>query len=459
MSATTNNNDQISRPFFYLSIGFILCLASYFCWQVLSVNSWNTTQLGLHLAISIASIILFAGILRYYSTKLNSYKSNAQHKEHIKDLFLSKMSHEIKTPLNAIVGFSNLLLDETPRSDQLDNLKALKFSSKLLMTLVDDLLDFDRIESGTIELVNQRFNVHDLAYQVCHTYEFEAGSKQLLLKCEIKRAVPCWIKGDPIRLSQVLNHLLSNAIKYTPQGIVKLRLSIPKDKPPHQSVICFEVIDTGIGIAKEQRANIFKRFTQIDSTSTRHYDGAGLGLSISKRLLELLGSTIQVSSTPGKGSIFSFALPVTLASIPSPSSIQENKPIDAIPQFDKARVLLVEDNKINVVVAKKFLNRWGVITDVAENGIAGLEKVQKHRYDLVLMDLDMPVMDGYQATRAIRQLPQEQYHDIPIIALSASALAGLRQQAFDVGMNDFVTKPFDPDELQQVLSKFLDSPS
>ncbi|MFK7806450.1 MAG: response regulator [Saprospiraceae bacterium] len=382
-------------------------------------------------------------------------KELAEQKAEIKSKFLSTMSHEIRTPMNAVIGLTNVMLDEKPREDQKENLTTLKFSADLLLALINDVLDYSKLEAGEIHFEKIDFDLHQLVQNIGNSLRVQAEKKQLPLEINIASDVPRFVVNDSVRMSQIITNLAGNAIKFTDKGKVSIDLSLLK-KTAHTVIIRFAIRDTGIGISKDKFETIFKSFSQADAATTRKFGGTGLGLSITKRMLELQESEIQLESELGEGSTFFFDLKMPLgkatkkyADKPSPIAI----PSDI--QFENNSVLLVEDNKINIMVAMKFLKKWGLNVDVAENGQIALDLIQEKDYDLVLMDLDMPVMDGYEATAAIRASSLERINRLPVIALSASAVSDFREKAMEIGMNEYVTKPFVPEELYSVLNGFL----
>ncbi|WP_258102543.1 ATP-binding protein [Marinoscillum sp. MHG1-6] len=411
--------------------------------RVESVNFW-----GKELFLFSQSLILS---YRFAYT-LKSEKHKAEKASQAKSEFLSTISHEIRTPLNAVVGLSHLLLTENPRDDQRDNLLSLKYSAEHLTALINDILDFNKLESGSVEFEEMSVNLRELGERIVNIYSPKAEENYLHLEFVCDDRINSSLLLDATRLSQILNNLIDNAIKFTREGSVVLRMIMVKQNNTSQK-IRFEVSDTGIGIPSDKQAVIFERFTQASSSTTREFGGTGLGLSIIKKLLELQGSQIKLSSYPGEGSTFYFTLKFTIddsRKLPADDEVVMDEA-----QLQGRKVLLVEDNKINVVVASKFLTKWGIAVDHAENGEEGVEKASSTSYDLILMDLQMPVMDGYEASRLIR----EKDTSIPIIALTASALFRVQEGIFDAGMNDFVLKPFDPQELKRKLSKFLPEPA
>lgn len=382
-------------------------------------------------------------------------KTLAEEASKAKEQFLSTMSHEIRTPMNAVIGMTNLLLQENPKSEQLQNLNALKFSAESLLTLLNDILDFSKIEAGKIQLVTEVINIKQIAVGLNNSFDLIAKNKGIVLASEIDNHIPNSLLGDPIRINQVLTNLIGNALKFTEKGKISLSIKLEKDEM-NRSTVLFAISDTGIGIEKEKQNIIFKEFTQANADTTRKYGGTGLGLAISQRIVRALGGVIKVNSKHGQGSTFFFSLQFPKAD----SSITDAKVLpkpDAFIEFTKKyRVLIVEDNEINKIIAEKFLTKWGLEIEHAENGQVAVEMHQKGNFDLILMDLEMPVMSGYEATTAIRQLTDAKKNSIPIIALTASVMMDIQKKIYSLGMNDFLLKPFIPNELRKKLALHLE---
>ena len=377
---------------------------------------------------------------------LKSERDRAELASKAKSDFLSTISHEIRTPLNGVVGLSHLLLQEHPREDQKENLVSLKFSAEHLTSLINDILDYNKLESGAVELEEMDVNLPELGHRIHVSYLGKAQEKQLNLCYFCDEHISKSLILDATRMSQILSNLLDNAIKFTKKGDVTLSLKWVSETKEGQEVL-FEVKDSGIGIPMDKQTAIFERFTQASSSTTREFGGSGLGLSIIKKLLEIQNTEIHVKSHENEGATFfftkRFAIGEGVANI-APEIEEETKGL-----LREKYILLVEDNKMNVMVATKFLTRWGVCWEVAENGKVGVEMVLNNKYDLVLMDLQMPVMDGYDASKAIRAVDKE----TPIVALTASALISVQENVLDAGMNDYITKPFDPKELKRKILK------
>jgi signal transduction histidine kinase/ActR/RegA family two-component response regulator len=370
-----------------------------------------------------------------------------------KSQFLSVMSHEIRTPMNAVIGFTHLLLQQDPKPSQMEFLRLLKFSAENLLVLINDILDFSKIEAGKLEFENVDFNLKDLISNIRLSLLQKATEKNIQLKLMVDEDLPDAVIGDPVRLGQILTNLVSNAIKFTETGKVTISATLSSfDK--ENSLIDFEVTDTGIGIPQNKQHDIFNSFTQASSDTTRKYGGTGLGLTITRRLLQLLDSDIYVDSETGKGSKFYFSLAFKNSALKLKSNLLHNDENYKPKSLKGTRILIAEDNQINVILAKQFMKQWQVDCDVAENGEIALLLVQTNDYDMILMDLQMPEMDGYQTTEAIRNLPDPKYHKLPIIALTASAMLDIKDRAFTVGMNDYISKPFNPNELYKKIASY-----
>ena len=376
-------------------------------------------------------------------------KFQAEEANRAKEQFLSTMSHEIRTPMNAVIGMTNLLLQENPKLEQMDNLNALKFSAENLLALLNDILDFSKIEAGKIELAEININLKTIAEGLRNSFDQLAKEKGVELFATVDSEIPNNLIGDPVRINQVLTNLLGNALKFTEKGNVTLALKLEKNLQKAVTVQ-FSVTDTGIGIQENKYEMIFKEFTQANTETTRKYGGTGLGLAISQRLVRLLGGTIIVKSRLGQGSTFHFTIKFLKSNISS-NPLQAEKTATTELNFTKVyKVLIVEDNEINKIIAEKFLTKWGLAVDHAENGFEAIAKIKSTQFDLILMDLEMPVMSGYEATVEIRKM-SEYGKNIPIIALTASAMQDIQNKIYSLGMNDFILKPFNPAELRRKL--------
>jgi PAS domain S-box-containing protein len=367
-----------------------------------------------------------------------------------KQQFMSTMSHEIRTPLNEVIGITNLLLQGNPREDQMDFIKTLRFSGNHLLTLVNDVLDYNKMESGKIEFEQARFNLNDFLKEIQRTYSFRSKSKSLEFDVVKENELPDEVIGDSIRLNQILSNLLSNALKFTQKGSIHVKLK-ELEKDNKNTRIEFIVRDTGIGIPKDKHEVIFESFTQASPDTTRHYGGTGLGLAICKKLVELQGGHIDVESEPGIGSAFRFVLTF---GIPEKSDVPKRGEVsETYTGLEGKKVLVAEDNKINFFVANKFLIGWGVIVTHAENGQIALDLLEKEDFDLILMDLHMPVLDGIEATRVIRKSENPKISSIPVVALTAAIMSESHDKIEDLSINDYVLKPFKPRDLFEKIRK------
>lgn len=364
--------------------------------------------------------------------------------------FLSTMSHEIRTPMNAVIGMSHILLQDDPSEAQIPNLKILKFSAENLLSLINDILDYNKLESGKLNFEQTNFNLNDTINSITHSLKSKIKQNNNQIIINLNEDVPQNVIGDPTRLAQILNNLLSNAGKFTKDGTITLDINLNKEEEKNV-LLDFAITDTGIGIPEDKLEHIFESFTQACSSTTRKFGGTGLGLAIIKKILEHQGSEINVKSTVGKGSTFYFTIQLEKGTAQEASVIEEAD----LKSLKGTKVLLVEDNKINQLIANRFLAKWDINYDVADNGAIALEKVQDNDYDLVLMDLQMPTMDGYTATAKIRNLRDNKYQKLPIIALTASAMLEERNRVYTVGMNDYVTKPFNPSELYSAINRHV----
>ncbi|MBI1191815.1 MAG: response regulator [Bacteroidetes bacterium] len=380
-------------------------------------------------------------------------KEKAQASERSKQQFLANMSHEIRTPMNAIKGMTDILLRREPKADQMEYLKGIKQSSDSLLVIIDDILDLSKIEAGKIELESVPFSLHELVNNVHVIMKFRAEEKGL----ELLKNLPeddVWIKGDSTRLRQVLINLLGNAIKFTDKGVVTTTVQVTRNEG--RLHVHFTVSDTGVGIGEDRLEKIFESFEQAYSDTTRKFGGTGLGLSISKKLVELHGGKIWAESKKGIGSQFHFTISCEEASEVSTEIIE---PIDLVESQQKLkglRILVVEDNHFNAVVAQQELEDAipEVIVELASNGSIAVEKVKSGNYDIVLMDVQMPVMNGYEATKAIRALQADQ-SNVPIVAMTANVLKNEVESCYEAGMNDFIGKPFDTDVLIAKIQKLV----
>ena len=381
----------------------------------------------------------------------------AEKSSQAKSEFLSTMSHEIRTPLNAVIGMSNLLMMGNPRPDQKENLDILKFSANNLLALVNDVLDFNKIESGKVVFESIKFDMVELMQNICGGQILKAEEKGLEFKLEIEECIKRRVVfGDPTRLTQIIFNLISNAIKFTHEGTVWVKVRCLEDR--HNTLnVNFTVKDTGIGIEKENLNAIFEPFTQESITTTRQYGGTGLGLAIVKRLLELQGLQMNVISQPGQGSEFSFHMEFAVSTETSAEQAEKQPLTGSNDSLGGMRVLIAEDNLVNVMLMKKLFSKWGITPTIAENGERAIEMVQYGNFDIILMDLQMPILNGFDAATEIRKMRDPKKANIPIIALTASALFDIKERVFSSGMNDYVSKPFKPEELREKMQSLVET--
>lgn len=330
--------------------------------------------------------------------------------------FLSTMSHELRTPLNGVIGMSNILLLQNPREDQEENLALLKFSTENLLSLINNVLDFNKFDWGRVELESISFNLSTLIKNNLYSFKQKAEKKSLHLSLDVDEELrDVNVISDPTRLSQILSNLMNIAINFTEKGTVSLRVHIT-DVSDYKMKIYFVVEDTGIGIEQDRLDSVFDPYVQAASNTTRHYGGTGLGLPIVKKLIALFKSRIQLESRPNEGTKISFELDFDYEqlTVPVPTDILKSN-ID----LGHLKILVAEDNEVNKLVIKKTLEKWNIVPHIAENGVIALKKLEQENYDVILMDLFMPIMDGYEATAAIRKFTDPTKSRVPIIALTA----------------------------------------
>ena len=403
------------------------------------------------------------------TAELSMAKERAEHSERVKQQFLANMSHEIRTPMNAIVGMSTVLRRNEHLPAQQEHLDAIATSSEGLLSIVNEILDLSKIEAGKLDLEKVRLEPRAVIDSVMEVMRYRAEEKGLKMDAQIANDIPATVLGDPTRLQQVLMNLVGNAIKFTERGSVRIALDVQERLTDALMLRC-AVTDTGIGIAPKRLARVFDEFTQAESDHTRRFGGTGLGLTICKRLVEMQGGTIGATSMPGEGSSFTFTIPYATAPFidtPSPGEVQPttNNQQPSTTALCDLHILLVEDNKLNVLVAQEELIDAipGVRIAVATNGKMALDMHAANRYDLILMDVQMPVMDGYEATRAIRafgdgaekRAGMREKSCIPIIAMTANVMKAEVQQCVDAGMDGFVPKPFKQAELVEAIRMVL----
>ena len=378
-----------------------------------------------------------------------------------KEQFLANMSHEIRTPINGIAGMLNLLADTEVSSDQKKYIDAIRNATDNLKVIINDILDVSAIESGKLKFERIGFKIDYQVVNVVQSFEMQAKEKGIEIKHNVSKEAKIVLLGDPVRLNQILMNLIANALKFTFSGEIVVDVRVAK-KQKNKMFVEFSVRDSGIGIPKDKLDVIFESFRQADESVTRRFGGTGLGLTICKQLTEMQGGSISVKSEEGKGTAFNFVIPYEIGTNADLVSIKnsEHKGTKSGTDYEKLKdlyVLLVEDNDINRIYAKNTAQKWGCKIDIAENGLIALEKVRRNNYDIILMDIQMPVMDGFEATKAIRNKFESPKSNVPIIALTANAIKGDNEKCMEAGMNDYISKPFAPRDLYNVLRRYVKS--
>lgn len=414
-----------------IAVVLLIVLCGYFYYNVRRINKLNK-------------------LLNLKQDDLIAAKEFAENASRVKSQFLSVVSHEIRTPLNAIIGVSNLLSSEDTLPQHSENISVLKFSSQQLLHLINDLLDLNKLEVGKMQADIEQMNILKIADSIVKMFTVSASQKGIVLQLTIDPRIQQNLMGDDIKLTQTLTNLVGNAVKFTDSGFVKLNIVLVR-ADQRSSVIRFSVEDSGIGISEEDQQYIFESFTQSNHHNVKKYGGSGLGLSISKKLIEVMGGEINLESKLGQGSVFSFELEFfaqTGAVKPQPIVLANVK------QFAGKRILIAEDNPVNVFVLSQFLRKWETHIEVAVNGAEVIEMLNQQPFDLILMDVHMPVKDGITATKEIRSSANT-WRNIPIIAITASYELNIKDDMINSGMNDYIIKPFVPEDLFEKLAKQL----
>ncbi|HIK97448.1 MAG TPA: response regulator, partial [Gammaproteobacteria bacterium] len=392
--------------------------------------------------------------------QLEVQTSKAVHASQAKSMFLANMSHELRTPLNSIIGMTAMAIDTELDKEQKEMIFTAHQASGMLLEIVNDILDISKIESGQMVLENIGFDFTIIFDRIVTTLRSLASQRGNLLTGNIIGGELPYVIGDPVRISSVLTNLISNALKYTKEGTVTVTVSYEEKSEGIINIHC-EVVDTGIGISKAKQDTVFETFSQAESSTTRNYGGTGLGLSISRQLVEMMGGEIGVTSKEGQGSTFWFNIPlgktdaIDMEEQDAAVAVASYSADQTLP-YEKVKMLVAEDHALNQIFLKKLLSKWGIsnVTFV-ESGKEALEAVQANNFDVILMDCHMPEMNGYDATRAIRNLDDDNIKDIPIVALTANVIAGTKEKCLEAGMDLYATKPIESKRLKNILKNWI----
>ncbi|WP_162180031.1 hybrid sensor histidine kinase/response regulator [Bryobacter aggregatus] len=407
----------------------------------------RTQEKNTHLRVLSGAILVVLGIAIFFLQRMSQARKNAELSARARSQFLANMSHEIRTPMNGILGMMELTLDSELSREQRENLSMARHSARALLEILDDILDFSRIESGKLSLESIPFDLREVAKRSVQILSLAAHEKGLHLEVLADEKLPAWLAGDPGRLQQVLVNLLGNAVKFTAMGKVLLRLEAEPQENGYWK-IAIAVIDSGVGIPVEQQNRIFDAFTQADSSTTRRFGGTGLGLAISTQLVKMMGGKLEVHSKLGEGSTFSFEIQLheAQAAVPTPtgSRLSPSRPLS---------LLVAEDNDVNRTLLHRILQRAGHEVETVTNGLQALEALQNRSFDVVLMDIHMPEMDGLEATRAVRAREKACGKHTPIVALTALALKGDAERCLAAGMDAYLPKPLNRSDLFALLAK------
>jgi signal transduction histidine kinase/CheY-like chemotaxis protein len=435
ISASVNTNGAKAKSWGII-LALVACLASLITFWYLVVQGQRQQKL-----------------IRTLDTSEKKLKEASK----IQEQFVANISHEIRTPMNAILGFAGLLQKTGLDKNQHEYVRSIRSSAENLLTIINDILDLSRIESGMMHIERLPFNLRELLDSLATMMNVKAKSRDLYLLTEIDQAIPQILKGDAVRLTQILINLLSNALKFTHEGGVSIKAECA-EKKDEIIAVRFIISDTGIGIEPAKQKTIFERFHQAQPETTRRYGGTGLGLSIVKQLVEIQNGTISVNSEPGKGSVFTVVLPYQISKETEITDVLPSSVLVAEPLLKKIKILVAEDNPMNQKLLQHLLAQWQIDFEMVNNGAEALRVLQQRPgdYAMVLMDIQMPEMDGYTATEKIRHDLSMQ---IPIIAMTAHALAGEKEKCLGAGMDDYISKPLNEEELYKLINKYVQSNS
>ncbi len=416
-----------------------------------SIKQFSTITLAIIvLSVVLALVILInAWQLYKHDQKLVAARNEAVRQTHLRGDFLAHMSHEIRTPLNSILGFSEQLESSSLNGTQKEQVAALRHSSRILLSIVNDVLDLSKFDTGNVNLHTTNFYPEKTINHVVSSLQIRAGKKKLLLTCECDMDSQIRLAGDEYRLKQVLINLINNAIKFTDSGVVKVYATVEGTN------LSVDISDTGQGIPKEELKNIFNEFTQINKATDRErHNGSGLGLAICKKIVEAQGGNVEVKSEPGKGSVFSFTIPYSPFQPGLETEIRKDLPsgIDTATLLSRT-ILVAEDDKMNIMLISTILNKWGISYDIAESGKQAFELFKQKSYDMVLTDINMPDGDGIWLTRSIRDYADQAKSGIPVLAITANAVQQDLEEYTQIGMDDHITKPFTEQKLFDKISR------
>lgn len=410
---------------------------------------WVECKLNYHEGV-LSLIMIDVNSKKEFQQNLIRSKELAEESKRMKENFLANMSHELRTPINGIMGITHLLRETIMDQHQSNMLQLIETSSKSLLGVINDVLDLSKIEAGKFAIVRGNTELRPMLKAVSDLLGFKATEKNLSLMLEVDEKVPTYIYADSLRLNQILMNLVGNSLKFTEKGYVKISVTLQEVKKDKVK-ICFAVEDTGIGIPQNKLKHIFDSYSQAENQTATKFGGTGLGLAIAKKLSDLKGGKLEVSSELGKGSVFSFTN--WYSTVEEPEAESEVVEIANLEPFANMRVLVAEDNVVNQFIVAKLLEGWNATAVIAENGIRAVEILREQDFDIVLMDSQMPLMNGYEAARKIRNEMPDDKRNIPIISVTAAVMKNEQDEAMNAGMNAVIPKPFDPIQLYQKIKK------